>query len=347
MSDFGNYIKELLRGILRQGKDSEIDKLADAVGINQDELKKIIFHIRRAWNVATAIGPELDAHGEDRKMPRYAGEDDETYRNRLLAAYIIYSEGGTNPGIIHALNILGFTDVDIYELYKDTSYIPRFDGTFMYNNVKTHSGEYKWAQFDVKMNVPDALELNADKIKIAVEVIKKTKASHSNLRALNFGIPEIIDIIRVSEDINPRPKYKDNDYISGYKYDNLQKHDGNSIHNSGISDAMDLLKVSSQSKDSISGSITYMPLFLYNGGGVKFVHNGKKVRDPRIYYNGSNIHNETRKVNTYGYCLITHNGKRERNFGYKHDGILRSGIKDDLVIRVFDSYELAEEDFNA
>jgi len=193
--DYFNYLAHRIFKKKSNPKDTDIYKLASALGPNYDEAKQVIFALREQALVATAYGNGLDQLGKDREMPRYRGEEDEEYRRRLLAAVNIYSEGGTKPGMQRVLSILGYTNSEVYPLYLE-KYKWRFldswslDGS---NNLKaldpTAKLEYlgRWAEFLVKLNLGDAPFLETQYL-VAREMINDVKPSEGKLYALQLTI---------------------------------------------------------------------------------------------------------------------------------------------------------------
>jgi hypothetical protein len=71
---------------------------------------------------ATSPPDALPRIGNERRMPRYAGESDDQYRDRLLDAWYAYERGGTRVGVISQLawydivaNIVSFHDGWLFE----------------------------------------------------------------------------------------------------------------------------------------------------------------------------------------------------------------------------------------
>lgn len=120
--NFANYAEYLWYLLPRPFKllavgISGIYKLMTATGPLLDDAKEKVFLIRRMAMIATAEEKALDRHGADRQMPRYAGEEDDPYRERLLAKYELARLGGTRAGVKRALASLGYPDARI-ELMK-------------------------------------------------------------------------------------------------------------------------------------------------------------------------------------------------------------------------------------
>jgi hypothetical protein len=166
---FGEYIYSLLIGPLKK-TGSDISILCQSLGSRYQEIKDMIFSIRRAWVIETAPKWALDLHGQDRLLPRLPDEPDETYRRRLQSARTIYALGGTDPGIIDAMARLGFTAT--------------------IQNVR-QIDPLRWAEMNIY------LEGNIDEVLLAptenaiIKAIKDTKASHS--KVADLAIAYLVD----------------------------------------------------------------------------------------------------------------------------------------------------------
>ena len=107
---FGEYMFSLLFGPLKRTRRA-VNQFAiffRVVGREFDDLKEAAFRVRDEANVASASAVMLPVHGQDRNMPRLAGETDEGYRTRLSMKGIIASWAGTARGILYVLTALGY-----------------------------------------------------------------------------------------------------------------------------------------------------------------------------------------------------------------------------------------------
>lgn len=107
---FGEYMFSLLFGPLKRTRRA-VNQFAiffRVVGREFDDLKEAAFRVRDEANVASASAVMLPVHGQDRNMPRLAGETDEGYRTRLSMKGIIASWAGTAKGILYVLTALGY-----------------------------------------------------------------------------------------------------------------------------------------------------------------------------------------------------------------------------------------------
>ena len=119
---FGEYMFELLFAPLQRGKKAvnQFFIFCRVVGREFDDLKETLIRIRDEANLATASEIMLPIHGQDRAMPRLAGEDAESYRTRLMAKCSIAELSGIKAGILYALAALGYGESTIESFsYKD------------------------------------------------------------------------------------------------------------------------------------------------------------------------------------------------------------------------------------
>jgi hypothetical protein len=184
MSKFGDYLWQLLPRFFKHLTDSEPRKWVNVFGASLDETKQSIFLLRRAWLVATASGTSLDLLGKARGIIRYPDEDDERFRVRIMAAFDIYSAGGTIPGMTQALDVLGYPDATIYELFRDGVVTPLHNNAGQYNGTLQHKGGIRWAEFNVLTGIEDTRSFTKTDLQILWDTIYKMKPAHTMPRAL-------------------------------------------------------------------------------------------------------------------------------------------------------------------
>lgn len=107
---FGEYMFDLLFAPLKKGKRAvnQFYIFFKVIGRIFDGLKEDALRVRDETNIATASPIMLPVHGQDRNMPRLAGESVEAYRTRLAMKGIIAEKGGLKDGILYALAALGY-----------------------------------------------------------------------------------------------------------------------------------------------------------------------------------------------------------------------------------------------
>lgn len=109
---FGEYMFDLLFGPLKKGRRAvnQFFIFFKVIGRVFDGLKEDALRVRDETNIATASPVMLPVHGQDRNMPRLAGESVEGYRTRLAMKGIIAEKAGTKEGIRYALAALGYEE---------------------------------------------------------------------------------------------------------------------------------------------------------------------------------------------------------------------------------------------
>lgn len=112
---FGEYMFDLLFAPLKKGtrKANQLYIFFKVIGRVFDGLKEDALRVRDETNIATASPIMLPVHGQDRNMPRLAGEDIEAYRARLAMKGIISEWGGTRQGILYNLAALGYEQAHV------------------------------------------------------------------------------------------------------------------------------------------------------------------------------------------------------------------------------------------
>lgn len=117
--DFTEYLWSLILGVMKKVKNTESDvyKLVNSFGNILDDAKEAIFIVRRQGIITTAKGRALDLHGDGRKVIRYAGENDEQYRKRILSKKEIARMGGTKKGVIYTAVSMGYERAELVPMY--------------------------------------------------------------------------------------------------------------------------------------------------------------------------------------------------------------------------------------
>ncbi len=111
-----DYLWWLLPTFLKKKDRAEslVARFCDIWGEMLDESRTTLTDIIPLLLIETASGDYLDKLARQRQVFRGVGEDDESLRTRVLAAYIIKQKGGTIPGMENGLAALGF-DVVVWE----------------------------------------------------------------------------------------------------------------------------------------------------------------------------------------------------------------------------------------
>lgn len=117
---FGDYMFFLLNAPLKKIKEgkNQLKIFFSVVGEIFDEMLEDILKFRRQKIISEAEPIILEVIGQDRDMFQIQGETIEQYRNRLQMKAIIAEMGGTNTGLLLAIEALGYTECTIEPLYK-------------------------------------------------------------------------------------------------------------------------------------------------------------------------------------------------------------------------------------
>lgn len=89
--------------------------LLGAVGFALDNLDPVQNNLSTAFCITTAVGTDLDLHGNDWGIVRRYQESDDSFRQRLLSLLPIYTKGPTLSGIKTVLSAFTGAEPDIFE----------------------------------------------------------------------------------------------------------------------------------------------------------------------------------------------------------------------------------------
>lgn len=174
---FGEYMFDLLFAPLKKGRRT-VNQFAiffRVVGREFDDLKAAILRVRDEANVASASDVMLPIHGQDRDMPRLAGEDNEAYRTRLAMKGIISEWSGTQRGLRYVLEALGYPHSRIEPVYRQDP--------------------ERWAEFTVQLGVAN---VNAVKNFYAIySEIQRVKEGSSKVASIIFTMPAICAVLHI------------------------------------------------------------------------------------------------------------------------------------------------------
>lgn len=156
--NFGEYMFQLLFAPLKKSRRNanQLFIFFRIIGREFDDLKKMLFRLREECNVASASPVMLSVHGQDRDLPRLAGEDDEAYRTRLMMKGVVASWGGTKKGIVYELASMGY----------DLSYI----------EPVSYEDPERWAEFRVYLGSSGSSSVTDLKL-VSAQVNKVKEAS--------------------------------------------------------------------------------------------------------------------------------------------------------------------------
>ncbi|MDQ7790233.1 MAG: phage tail protein [Eubacteriales bacterium] len=165
---FAEYFYHLLHRVFKRGlpEDGDAHKFAHALGPAFDEAQEGIFLLREQAIVATAAGPALDVLGRDRGLPRWRDESDDMYRLRLLTAYSMHAQVGTEAAMRSAIGRLGY-DFEISELRQ--------------------VDPERWAEFKITLKLTEFTEAQRAALRATV---RRLKPAHTKLASLDIEIGE-------------------------------------------------------------------------------------------------------------------------------------------------------------
>lgn len=132
-----------------------------ALGELLDGARSALWDARRAWFVTLAPASALELHGRVRRLRRYPGESDDTYRARLVVARLLFREGGRRKAVLRMLAAVGYPTAEVVELY--TLGPVRYDGTWAFNGEIRYTGAPRRGEYDIVLPldaggvVPDAM----------------------------------------------------------------------------------------------------------------------------------------------------------------------------------------------
>jgi len=324
--EFAEYFYYLLHRVFKRclREHSDADKLAQALGPNYDEAMDAMYKMLEQTLVATAAGKALDHLGRERSILRYANEADDGYRGRLLSAYSLYAAGGTIPGIQQALELHGYPDAEIYELFKEGVVIPLHDGQQRYTGTAKHQGGIRWAEFCIRLGIDDDKDYAVTERKILLAAINMLKPAHTRLAAIALQMA-LNDRIALLEQCRCSASLKVADGAAGPILLHTgaapygMKHNGTAFYQSGtLREALSQARLSvNVGQDIIPGSRTYRAAYRHDGGGLRYKHGGSLLRQGLWQHDG-----QARRTMSLWYREgIAHYGDR----ALLHAGLIRYG----------------------
>ena len=117
-ADYATFIKKLFPD--SHPVTAEVySTLLNAIGYAIDKLDPYQIGLNLDFSVTKAVSDALDSHGADWAVSRRSGEDDNTYRARILAMLPIYANGASNYGLAAVVkNFIG-TSPTVCDLSSD------------------------------------------------------------------------------------------------------------------------------------------------------------------------------------------------------------------------------------
>lgn len=169
--------------------ETEVRRTVDVLASMLDDARQMVFDVRRAWMPHTASGAALDQHGIERWMTREPGETDEQYQARLAAAFELHQQGGTIPGMVLAMERLGYDDAEVIEPKTAST---RHDGAASYDGSVRYDSVLSWATFIVRVEA-SADGLSEDELARLLRTVRRSKPAHTMLAWLAVSTTPLLD----------------------------------------------------------------------------------------------------------------------------------------------------------
>lgn len=109
----------------------------------------------------------------------------ETYRQRLISAFDLYQQGGTVPGMILAMELLGYPNAKVAEPRTPRLY----DGAYSHTGTIRY-GDIVWAVFTVEIETP---ALSPERLDLILRTIDRWKPAHTMLAYLVLAPGSLAD----------------------------------------------------------------------------------------------------------------------------------------------------------
>jgi len=243
VKSFTTYLTFLLPKPLRKPDPAvtDIKRLAQVLGGLLDEAMESVFQVRRCWFPgACPDGEAIDLHGDERDIIRLPGESHNDYRARVMAAFETYLAGGTVPGIVMAMDLLGHPGATVQE--PRTRY--RHDGRLRRDGSARWCG-VQWATFTVTLPWVDALK--ATHVADVVRQINRWKAAWTRLGGIvldqSTAPASWSDAVVLAEDLEVvagvGDALGDSTAMGRARHDGRHQHDG-SVQYNGDTDVLEL-----------------------------------------------------------------------------------------------------------
>jgi hypothetical protein len=125
----------------------------------------------------------------ERWLPQLGGETIEQWRSRLRDAFLLHQEGGTNPGVLRVLRLLGFASAEVYEHFNHAWY---YNGQVAYDGSRPYGGPTDtWAHFSVVF--PGVWLMASDVVTRLRAAVAKVKAGHALLASFRGRVDTFYD----------------------------------------------------------------------------------------------------------------------------------------------------------
>lgn len=177
--------------------------LFKVLGNKFDDAMEGIYKAREETMLATCSEEMLPIHADDRNMTRYLDEIPENFRKRIANYTEACRAGGTNPGVLLTVRILGYSNAEIKSAKEITG------------------DETRWAEFYliVTLNVDEEHPIGLDVLQKEVRKIKEVGAKDNYL----FNYTLAIEQRDMVEEIKYEGKYGQYTLNGKYQLDGYKK----------------------------------------------------------------------------------------------------------------------------
>lgn len=174
MDNFADYIWYLLPAVLKKNKSiNQLYIFCKVIGSVFDDIKSMIFRLRKETMLETCSDCMLEIFGQDRNMFQMKGETYNQYRQRLKMKAQIAEMAGRLLGILYALKSVGYDNCVITPLYlEDAS---------------------RWSEINIDFYVESVDDSNDIDFKCIVDCVMHTKKA-STLPHYIFHYPTQIQL---------------------------------------------------------------------------------------------------------------------------------------------------------
>lgn len=167
--------------------------LFKVLGKRFDDAMESLYNAQEQTMIATCEPLLLQIHADERKMKRYAGEEDENFRKRITNCAEVLRLGGSDEGVLLAIKTLGYSNPEIVKANVFTGRCEYDENGKLY--VVDESKEDRWAEFYVliQMSVDDPHPISIEVLKKEVRKVKTVGAKD------NYSFQYRLEALRFSE----------------------------------------------------------------------------------------------------------------------------------------------------
>ncbi len=169
-----------------------------------DEVKEDILRARDEGMVATCSHDMLPVHGADRGLARHKGEHPENFRSRIAMYEELCRLGGTNEGVLLAVQTLGYASPALVRANDLAGYVHfTIDGNWLLDGsrkLESDAVENRWAEFYIiiAMDADDEHPISFDILRKNVRKWKEVGAKDNYLFSYHISCrSDLEDVCRI------------------------------------------------------------------------------------------------------------------------------------------------------